>query len=136
MRITIVGCGKKVNFLIESLLQDRNSLIVIDNDMEECVQFSRTFENITVIHGDGSKPFILREAAVENTDLMIAITNFDADNLVVCQLAKKVFGVKRAFATVSDPTNVHVFKRLGINTAVSATQVMAEIIGQMASIDQ
>ena len=135
MNITIVGCGKKVTFLVDSLLHEHNNLTVIDNDLEECVQFSHAFENITVIHGDGSKPYILKEAAVDDMDLMIAITNFDADNLVICQLAKKVFGVKRAFATVNDPTNVYVFKRLGINTAVSATRVMAEIIGQMASTD-
>ena len=135
MRIAIVGCGKKVIFLVDSLLHEHHSLTVINSEKEECVEFSRLFENVTVIYGDGSKPFILSEAEVENCDLMIAITNTDADNLVICQLAKKMFGVKRAFATVNDPTNVSVFKQLGINTAVSATRVMAEIIGQMASVD-
>ena len=135
MNIAIVGCGKKVVFLIDSLLHERHNLTVINHIKDECVEFSRIFDNVTVIHGDGSKPFILREAEVENCDLVIAITNTDADNLVICQLAKKVFGVKRAFATVNDPTNVAVFKQLGINTAVSATRVMAEIIGQMASVD-
>jgi trk system potassium uptake protein TrkA len=135
MKITIVGCGKKVVFLVESLLQKHHSLTVINFDKAECIEFSHIFENVTIIHGDGSKPFVLKEAEVENCDLMIAITNTDADNLVICQLAKKVFGIKRAFATVNDPTNVYVFKRMGINTAVSATRVMAEIIGQMASVD-
>ena len=135
MKIAIVGCGKKVAFLVESLLQEHHSLIVINNIKSECVEFSHIFENVIIIHGDGSKPFVLREAAVEDCDLMIAITNTDADNLVICQLAKKAFGIKRAFATVNDPTNVAVFKKLGINTAVSATKVMAEIIGQMASIN-
>ena len=135
MKIAIVGCGKKVVFLVESLLQEHHSLTVINSIKDECVEFSHVFDNVTIIHGDGSKPYILREAEVENCDLMIAITNTDADNLVICQLAKKVFGIKRAFATVNDPTNEDVFKRLGINTAVSATRVMAEIIGQMASIN-
>lgn len=134
MKITIAGSGKKVIFLVKSLLGERHQLTVINNDMDECVELSRAFEKITVINGDGSRPFILEEAGISNSDLMIAITNNDADNLVICQLAKKVYGIKRAFATVSDPTNEYVFKRLGINTVVSATRVMAEIIGQMASI--
>jgi len=135
MKISIVGSGKKVAFLVESLLGEHHNLTVINQDKDECLALSRVFENITVIHGDGSKPFILREASVGNSELMIAITNTDADNFVICQLAKKMFGIKRAFATVNDPTNVYVFRQLGINTAVSATRIMSEIIGQMASIN-
>ena len=135
MKITIVGSGKKVAFLADSLLGEHHSLTVINEYKNECVELSRAFENITVINGDGSKPFILREASVGNSELMIAITNTDADNFVICQLAKKMFNIKRAFATVNDPSNVYVFRKLGINTAVSATRIMSEIIGQMASIN-
>jgi len=136
MKIAIVGGGKKVDFLVESLLDKHHNLTVINCDRNECIELSRAHENINVIHGDGSKSFILEDAAVGDADLMIAITSNDADNLVICQLAKKRFGIKRAFATVSDPANQFVFKRLGINTAISATRVMAEIIGQMASVHE
>jgi len=89
-----------------------------------------------VICGDCTKPFILEDAGVTGFDLMIAVTLKDADNLVICLLAKKMFGISRAFATVNNPRNVEVFKKLGINTAVSSTYVLANIIEQMAFADQ
>ena len=47
-----------------------------------------------------------------------------------------IFNIKRAFATVNNPENVEVFKKLGINTVVSATYILSEIIEQMASVHQ
>ncbi|MEL7566345.1 MAG: NAD-binding protein [Dehalobacterium sp.] len=135
MRIVIVGDGVKVNFLADSLVKKKHQLVIINHNQDECQMLSKT-SNAVVIFGDGSKPFILDDANVAGFDLMIAATSKDSDNLVICLLAKKMFGIRRAFATVKNPRNVEVFKKLGINTAVSATYVLAYIIEQMAFADQ
>lgn len=135
MNIVIVGGGKKVDFLAGSLIGKKHSLTIINKDVRDCKYLART-HGAQVVHGDGSKPFILEDAGVMGFDLMIALTPRDADNLVICQLAKKVFGIRRAFATVTNPKNVEVFKKLGINTVVSATYILAGIIEQMASVDE
>ena len=64
------------------------------------------------------------------------MTSSDSDNLVICQLAKKVYGIKKAFATVCNPKNVEVFKKLGIDTAISATYVVAEMIEQVTTVNE
>jgi trk system potassium uptake protein TrkA len=135
MKIVIVGNGAKVNFLADSLLKKGHQLVVINNDLDECEKLSQT-KDVMVIHGEGSKKFILEDAGVFGFDLMIAVKSNDPDNLVICLLAKKILGIKRAFATVSNPRNVEVFKKLGINTAVSATFELSSIIEQMAFADQ
>jgi trk system potassium uptake protein TrkA len=135
MRIVIVGGGVKVDFLATSLIKKKHQLVIIDLDQDKCQALSEK-SNAVIICGDGTKPFILEDAGVAGFDLMIAVTSKDADNLVICQLAKKMFGIRRAFATVNNPRNVEVFKKLGINTAVSATYVLAGIIEQMAFTDQ
>ena len=43
--------------------------------------------------------------------------------------------MKRAVATVSNPRNVSVFKKLGVNTAISATYTIAKIIEQASTIE-
>jgi trk system potassium uptake protein TrkA len=43
--------------------------------------------------------------------------------------------VERAVATVSNPRNVSVFKKLGVNTAISATYTIAKIIEQASTIE-
>lgn len=135
MKIVIVGNGAKVNFLADSLLKKGHQLVIINNNIDECEKLSET-KDAVVIYGEGSKKFILEDANVFGYDLMIAVKSNDPDNLVICLLAKKILGIKRAFATVSNPRNVEVFKKLGINTAVSATYELSNIIEQMAFADQ
>lgn len=135
MNIVMVGGRKKIDFLAKSLLAKKHSITIIHDDENYCKYLSRTHD-APVICGDGSKSYILEDANIQGADIVIALTPKDANNLVICQLAKKVYGVKRVFATVSNPKNVEVFKKLGINSAISSTYIMAGIIEQMAAIDE
>lgn len=135
MNIVMVGGRKRVDFLAKSLLAKGHRITIIHDDEAFCKFLSRTHD-ATVVCGDGSKPYILEDANIEGADVLIALTPKDADNLVICELAKKVYGVKRAFSTVSNPRSVEVFKKLGINTVISATHIVAEIIEQMAAINE
>lgn len=135
MNVVIVGRGKKLDFLIEALLKKKNKITIINDVESECKEIARRHD-VQTVHGDGSKPFILADAGIGDAHLIIALTLADANNLVICQLAKKMFGVKRAFATVNNPKNVDIFHKLGVDTAVSATRFMAEMIEQMASVSE
>lgn len=135
MNIVIVGGRKKVDFLAKSLLSKGHNITMINDDENYCKFLSRTHD-APVICGDGSKSYILEDANIQGADIIIALTPKDPDNLVICQIAKKVYGVKRAIATVNNPKNVEVFKKLEINTAISSTYIVAGIIEQMAAIDE
>ena len=135
MNIVMVGGRKKIDFLAKSLLAKKHNVTLIHDNENYCKYLSRTHD-APVICGDGSKSYILEDANIHGADIVIALTPKDADNLVICQLVKKVYGVKRVFATVSNPKNVEVFKKLGINSAISSTYIMAGIIEQMAAIDE
>ncbi|OGO78914.1 MAG: potassium transporter TrkA [Clostridiales bacterium GWB2_37_7] len=135
MNIVMVGGRRKIDFLAKSLLSKKQHVTMIHDDENYCKYLSRTHD-APVIYGDGSKPYILEDANIQEADIVIALTPYDADNLVICQLAKKVYGVQRVFATVSNPKNVEVFKKLGISTAISSTYIMAGTIEQMASINE
>ena len=55
---------------------------------------------------------------------MLAVTADDEDNLIALQMAKKHFRVKKTIARVNNPSNVEIFKMLGVDDAVSATDVL------------
>ncbi|AKC62356.1 TrkA family potassium uptake protein [Clostridium sporogenes] len=135
MNMLIVGGWKKVDFLLNSLISKKHKVTVIHDDYDYCKNLSYKHEAI-IICGDGSKPYILEEAKIDNADIIIAMTPKDSDNLVICQLAKKVYGVKKTFATVANPKNVEVFKKLGVDTVVSATYTIANIIEQIVTIEE
>lgn len=135
VKIFIVGGGKEVDFLVQSLLHKKNKIVVINNREAECLAISHA-HNVQVLCGDATKCFILEDAGIKEGDLIIALVKKDFDNFVICQLAKKVFGVKRTFSIVSNPKNVDVFKKLGITTVVSSTYILASVIEQMAAVSE
>lgn len=134
MKIAIVGGQTRADFLIGLLLKKANQLLVINNEKNYCEYLAAT-HRIPVHFGDGTKLFVLDEAGVYGYDILIALTDNDADNLNICQMATRLFGVKRSVCTVSNPKNVELFKKLGVNTVISATYMLAQFIEQVSTVE-
>lgn len=134
MNIVVVGGRNKADFLIGSLLEKNHHVIVINDEEQYCSYLSEKYD-IPVITGNPCKKYILEEANIEDADILIALRPSDADNLTICQYAHKLFHVKKVVATVSNPKNVSVFKRLGVHTAISATYTIAKIIEQASTLE-
>jgi trk system potassium uptake protein len=81
-----------------------------------------------VVHGDGSEIAFLETVGAGRADLVIALTADDGANLVTAQVARHWFKVPRVIARVNDPRNEPLFRRLGVDSIVSASgAVMAQI---------
>ncbi len=133
MKIVIAGGRNKADFLIRSLLRKNHKLIVINDDDTYCEYLAQTHD-IPIVYGDACKNYVLREAKIQGADIIIALRPDDADNLAICQVAKRIFGVKKAVCIVSNPKNVEIFKKLGVNTAISATYLVANMVEQASTI--
>ena len=59
---------------------------------------------------------------------MIAVTGQDQDNLISCQLAKKIFHVPKTVARVNNPKNAEVMKKLGVDIPISSTDNIARLL--------
>ena len=57
-------------------------------------------------------------------DLVVAVTGDDEDNLLICQVAKEKYLCERIIARCNNPRNLAHFKLLGIQPAVSATDLI------------
>jgi trk system potassium uptake protein TrkA len=127
MKVLIVGGGKIGYYLAKTLLSMKHKVSVIEMNIVHSKEIADEF-GINVINGDGTNLDDLRNADAENADFMIAVTGKDEDNLISCQLAKKNFNVKKTIARVNNPKNIKVFERLGVDTAISSTSIIADII--------
>lgn len=132
-KIVIAGGRQKSDFLIGMLLEQEYELIVINEDAGQCQYLAEKYK-IPIFWGEPASMQTLYEAEIENADVVIALRQYDADNLMICQAAKKVFGIKKTVAVVSNPKNVTVFKELGIQTVISATYTVANIIEQASVV--
>ena len=134
MRIVVAGGREEADFLIGSLLTKKHKVKVINDDANYSKYLAEKY-NITVLKGDSSKEYILDDADIYGYDVLIALTNDDADNFVTCLVAKKNFDIKRIVCTVNNPTNVEIFKRLGVNNVISSTYSVAKLIEQATTLE-
>lgn len=134
MYIVIIGAGRIGFNLAQKLIQDKHTVTVIERDKLRCEGMSQNLDAM-VINGDGCEPRYLEDAEVGRADVVAAVTENDEDNLVACQLAKEVFGVRRTVARVNNPRNEHIFSELGVDVPVNATTIIAKIIEEEASFE-
>lgn len=134
MQILIVGGGKKGRFLLKEFISKGYDITLVEQDINKCVMIEKKYSNIRIITGDGSEAKILEKAGIEKMDVVLAVTEDDQDNLVICQLAERQFQVPRTFATVNTPGNEKLFEWLGVNVAVSSTSILSALVDQQITM--
>jgi len=134
MYIIVIGAGKVGYFLAKRLCQGKHTVSIIEKDKKIAEDIAKELE-VLVINGDGCEPKHLEDAKVRRADVVAAVTADDEDNLIICQLAKEVFGVRRTVARVNNPRNEHIFAELGVDVPVNATTIIAKIIEEEASFE-
>ncbi len=129
MRICIVGGGKIGYYLAKTMLEHEHLPIVIEDDFATCAHIADSLD-IQVIDGDGSRPSVLELAlnTKEPFHSFVAVTGNDETNLIACQIAKKVYKVKRTVARVNNPKNTLILRNLGVDIVVSSTDNIARTI--------
>ena len=129
MYMIIVGGGKVGYYLTKTLVNEGYEVLLIEKSARKVATYHEKFGAV-VLEGDGAESSTLREAGAGRADVVVAVTGDDEDNLVICQTAKKMFNVKRTIARVNNPKNEEIFKKLGIDVTISATNIILNLIEQ------
>ncbi len=133
MNIIIVG-GGNVGYNLAERLSASNYVTLVEKDPEIGKKLAGKI-NILVMGGDGCDTNILKQAGINKADIVAAVTGSDVDNLVICQIAKDIFHVKRTVAKVNDPKNEKIFYQLGVDVAIGSTAIIAKVIEDEVSWD-
>lgn len=134
MYVVICGGGKVGEYLATTLLKSDNEVAVIERDLETADELSIHFEGqYLVINGDGCDSRFQEDAGIRHADVFVAATGRDDDNLVACEIAKRVFNVDRCIARVNNPKNQRIFRAVGIES-ISSTALIANFIEEEAML--
>ena len=104
MKIILAGCGKVGLSIAEQLVSEKHDIIVIDRDPRIADTVGNDLD-VFCITGDAASRDVLNEADAAEADLLIAVTESDEINLLICLIAKKL-GVTNTIARVRNPISV------------------------------
>ena len=134
-RILLVGGRSKAKSLAESLHHRGYRVTLLNKSSTDCEQLSQ-LDGVCVLEGDGTKPYVLEDSEIENFSTVIALTPRDADNLLICELAKQQFNVKKTVALLSDAKKKDFFLQMGVDCVVSVSNSIRSLIEQEALLTE
>jgi trk system potassium uptake protein TrkA len=125
--VIIAGGGKVGWNLARELIGKEHEVTLLESDRRRYLTIEEELEH-AVQYGDASELWVLERAGIQRADLVIAVTGDDEDNLLICQIAREKYLCERIIARVNNPRNLQWFELLGIQPAVSATDLILRLI--------
>jgi trk system potassium uptake protein TrkA len=136
MYIILVGAGNVGVQLAKRFIARGHEVLLMEKDSTQARKLGALLGDEHVVHADGCDIVLQKENGFGRADVVVAVTGEDEDNLIVCQLAKSVWGVNRVLARVNDPTHEDIFRDLGIDDTVSATSIIFNLIDQQLAANE
>ncbi len=101
MKVMIIGAGKLGYKLAESMINSDIDVTLVDTN-SKVIERTNDHLDVLTVNANGLEVGILKELNIETYDLLIASTNSDETNTIICTLAKKL-GCKRTIARIRNP---------------------------------
>ena len=102
MRVIVCGAGQVGSTIARHLATEGIDVTVIDISPEQARRADESYD-VRGMVGHASHPEVLERAGARDADMLIAVTRSDEVNMVACQVAYSLFGVKRRIARLRHP---------------------------------
>ena len=133
MRVVIVGAGSVGRSIGRELIHNKHQVLFIDKYVDEAK--SQSVPDANWLLADACETSTLREAGLEDCDVVVCATGDDKVNLVVSLLAKTEFGAGRTVARISNPKNEWMFDESWcVDVAVSTPRLMTALVEEAVSV--
>ncbi len=103
MKIIVCGAGQIGKSAVSYLVKGNNDIIVIDDNQCNLDDVSKEFDVLPVL-GKPSHPDVLERAGAQDCDMILALTESDEVNMIICQLAYTLFAIPKKIASVNSET--------------------------------
>lgn len=124
--VIIIGCGRLGANLANTLSDNDGNVLIMDSYKDSFRRLSSAFGGLSVV-GNGTDLDSLNDAQIQNASAVIAVTNHDNTNIMIAQLARDMFHVKKVIARLYDPERESVYQELGIDTICPAILSAKEV---------
>ena len=126
MRVIIVGCGRLGGVIATNLSSLGHDVVIVDIDSNSFRRLGPEFTGRRIV-GNGIDEDVLKKAEVVHADVVFASTQRDNTNIMVVQMCREKFHVKKAIARIAEPLRAKAYEELGI-PVISQTAFIAEVV--------
>jgi trk system potassium uptake protein TrkA len=132
MRLVFLGATVLAVTTAEHLIEDGHDIIIIERDEERIKELSAHLD-CAFLHGDGSKPDVVKEADPAATDIFYCVTNHDQTNIIASLIAKNL-GVPRVVTIVEDEDFLPICEQLGLTDTIIPVRTISRHLAGLTKV--
>jgi trk system potassium uptake protein TrkA len=127
MLVIIAGCGRLGSGLARALAGKGHDVVVV-GEAADLERLGSDFDGVRIA-GSPAEEETLVKAGVERADLVVAATADDNVNVLVAQMARKIYQVPLTLARITDPERENFYRGLGLVTVCPTTTGINQMLG-------
>jgi trk system potassium uptake protein len=135
MYVFIAGGGRTGAQLAADLIAQNYQVRLLEHRRELLTRLHHELPTEVIYEGQATDPAVLKDAGLDKAQVLVACTNDDAINLVLCYLARTIFKVKRTVARINNPRNAWLFdKNFHVDETINQADVLSHLIQEEMSL--
>ncbi len=135
MFVVIAGGGRTGAQLASLLVNLNHRVHLVEQRTDVLDRIHHELPTEVIYQGDPTNPQVLETAGIREAQVMAACTTSDADNLVLCYMARERYGVARTIARINNPRSAWFFDaKFHVDVALNQADLMAKLIAEEMSL--
>ncbi|WP_068635690.1 Trk system potassium transporter TrkA [Thauera butanivorans] len=118
MRRIIIAGGGNIGFRLAQSIEENYHVKIIETRQERAELLAGQLSRALVLRGDSTDEKLLENEGIDETDLFVALTNDEEDNIMSASLAKRM-GARRTLALINRRSYVDLVQGGPIDIAIS-----------------
>lgn len=127
IRRVIIAGGGNIGLRLAKAIENTVTVKLIERDRRRAEHLAAELERTVVLRGDSTDEALLDAESIEETDMFLALTNDEEDNIMSASLAKQM-GARRTLALINRKSYVNLVQGGRIDIAISPAHTS---IGQL-----
>jgi trk system potassium uptake protein TrkA len=129
MKAVFIGASSLAVMTARILLKRNNEVVIVERDKEHIASLAEELD-CGFIHGDGSKPAVLRETDPARTDVLYCLTGNDQAN-IIASLVGRSLGFARVITKIDDAEFEHICIELGLESTIVPVRTTGRYLADM-----
>jgi trk system potassium uptake protein TrkA len=135
MYVLIAGGGRTGTQLAALLNAQGHEVRLIEQRKEILTHLHHELPTEVIYEGIPTDPQVLESANVKSAQVVAACTTDDAENLIICYMARALYHVPRTIARINNPRNAWLFNQnFHVDVPLNQAEIMASLIEEEMSL--